>query len=120
MTSTQLALGILSIALWTSPSADAAETIDAQLGEASWIWHRSGGSLCYFRRSVVLTEEVRAAQVAITADNGYELFVNGAFVASDIGIESGVWQSVETHAIASMLRIGTNVIAIRALDLGGR
>ncbi|MEW6159826.1 MAG: HEAT repeat domain-containing protein, partial [Verrucomicrobiota bacterium] len=120
MTSTQLALGILSIALWTSPSADAAETIDAQLGEASWIWHRSGGSLCYFRRSVVLTEEVRAAQVAITADNGYELFVNGAFVASDIGIESGVWQSVETHAIASMLRIGTNVIAIRALDLGGQ
>jgi hypothetical protein len=33
--------------------------------------------------------------VLITADNGYELYVNGALVGYDIGPGADVWSSVE-------------------------
>ncbi|MBA4149875.1 MAG: HEAT repeat domain-containing protein [Verrucomicrobia bacterium] len=65
-------------------------------------------------------EEVpQAASILITADNGYELYLNGSRVGSDVGAASEVWQSVEHYDIKSRLAKGANVIGIRGIDLGG-
>src|SRR5690606_13749771 len=57
--------------------------------------------------------------IAITADNGYELWVNGRRVGGDRGIDSDVWSGVERFAIEKLLLVGANVIAVRAENLGG-
>ncbi|HMJ89355.1 MAG TPA: HEAT repeat domain-containing protein, partial [Candidatus Acidoferrum sp.] len=59
------------------------------------------------------------ASVLITADNGYELYVNGSLVGSDVGAASEVWQSVERYDVTSRLAPGRNVIGIQGFDLGG-
>lgn len=85
---------------------------------ANWIWSDKAGFVAHFRRAFVIDGGTTNASISITADNGYELYVNGSFLGSDIGAESAVWQSVETFDLASVLQPGTNVVAIRATDLG--
>jgi HEAT repeat protein len=87
--------------------------------KASWIWHATPESLCVFRKTFELAEAPSAAAILITADNGYELYVNGSFVGSDIGPESVIWQSIEHYNIQSLLKPGLNVIAVRASHFGG-
>lgn len=90
------------------------------ISKASWIWTGRSDAICHLRRTVEANGEIRSAKVHVTADNGYELYVNGAFVGSEVGVESGVWQSVETYEIGSLLSAGQNVVAARATDLGGQ
>jgi HEAT repeat protein len=89
------------------------------LEKASWIWAALDEDVCQLRTLVVLEDKPTAANVLITADNGYELYVNGTEVGLDIGAEGEVWQSVERYDIASRLTKGRNVIGIRGTDLGG-
>ena len=93
---------------------------DDLFSKASWIWTGQADAICHVRRTFDANEEVKSAKVQVTADNGYELYVNGAFVGSDIGVESAVWQSVETYEVGSLLSAGLNVVAVRATDLGGQ
>ena len=93
---------------------------DDALFKANWIWSEEGGVVSHLRREFVVEGEIKKASLSITADNGYELYVNGSFLGSDIGVESAIWQSVETFDLSSVLRPGTNVVAIRATDLGGQ
>lgn len=88
--------------------------------KAAWIWTAKPDAICHLRRAFEAAGEVKSASVQITADNGYELYVNGAFVGSDVGVESAVWQSVESYEIGPLLGKGRNVVAVRATDLGGQ
>lgn len=88
------------------------------LGNASWIWHRDPEPLCHFRKVFVLEREAESAAVLITADNGYQLYVNGSVVGADIGADAVYWKSVERYDITRLLGVGKNVIAVRATDLG--
>jgi HEAT repeat protein len=89
------------------------------LDKASWIWSDAKDDICQVRTVFKLDEAPATAGVLITADNGYELYVNGTQVGYDIGSGSEVWNSVERYDIASRLARGKNVIGIRATDLGG-
>jgi len=89
------------------------------LEKAAWIWSAPKDDYCQIRTTFTLDEAPSAASVLVTADNGYELYVNGTSVGYDIGAEAEVWSSVERYDIAARLARGRNVIGIRGTDLGG-
>jgi HEAT repeat protein len=88
--------------------------------KASWIWGETRSDLCEFRIEFALDGPPAAAAVLITADNGYELYVNGARVGYDIGPGKDVWASVERWDIKGRLTQGQNVLGIRGICLGGQ
>ncbi len=87
--------------------------------EAAWIWGDMQHDVCEFRTVITLAHPPSAASVLITADNGYELYVNGTLVGYDIGPGSDVWGSVERWDITPYLTQGSNAIGIRGITLGG-
>jgi len=86
---------------------------------ASWIWTGpkpvAAGEWEWFE----LSRKPAGAHVLITADNVYELFVNGTFVGEDGGSNPVYWKSLELYDITKLLNPGVNVIAARAKSLGG-
>ena len=89
------------------------------LDKASWIWRAPNDDICQFRIAFTLEESPAAASILITADNGYELYINGAAVGYDIGAGGEVWSSVQGYDITRRLARGRNVIGVRGTDLGG-
>ncbi len=91
-----------------------------QIGAAQWLWSAGRESECHLRKPFSLTEVPVAASIVITADNEYELYVNGTWIGSDEGAGAEVWQSVERYDLKGLLARGPNVIAIHGGDLGGQ
>lgn len=89
------------------------------LEKASWIWSGPEDAVCHVRLAITLPSHPGTASILITADNSYELFVNGVVVGSDQGAEAEVWSTVERYDLRPRLVRGKNVIGIRATDLGG-
>jgi putative heme-binding domain-containing protein len=87
--------------------------------EAQWIWspeHKKDevpeGS-AYFRRSFLLTAPT-AGQVTITADDAYELFVNGRRVGT-----GELAKNLNDYDITRLLERGKNTIAIKVSNRNG-
>jgi HEAT repeat protein len=95
------------------------EIVPAYLRDASWIWREASDDFCHLRLAFELEDKPHGATLVITADNGYEVFINGSSVGSDVGAEGEVWQSVERYDVTAMLARGPNVIEIHGIDLGG-
>ncbi|HUU10160.1 MAG TPA: hypothetical protein VM431_06415, partial [Phycisphaerae bacterium] len=94
------------------------------LAKAAWVWAPAGEAVdeiqdCYFRQTFDLAAKPARATVLITADNGYDLYVNGSLVGGDAGYDAGYWQSVEKYDIGSLLTVGKNVIGARGTNMGG-
>ena len=90
---------------------------DVMQGE--WIWQPENVSTphtCYFRKAFDLTAGPQAvkAQVKITADNRYKLFVNGVLVG-----QGDDWSRPGTHHVTQALRSGRNVMAVEGGGDGG-
>lgn len=107
---------ILGIALLAA-IAPAAEPL-APFEKAQWVWAPEEIRICHFRKELTLTEAPSAAHVLITADNGYDLFVNGSAVGSALGFDAAIWKTVKRYDIKSTFAAGKNVIGIRGIDLG--
>ncbi len=86
---------------------------------ANWIWSDASDSVCELRKVFTLASTPTNATVLITADNGYDLFLNGSLVGGDTGAATEVWQSVERYDVTSRLAKGRNIIGVRGTDLGG-
>ena len=89
---------------------------------ANWIVQPGAGegeSISYFRRGFHVLRVPEAVHVNITADNGYVLYVNGEKVGEDLRYEEAGWEVAERYDIASLLRPGKNVIAVKMENLGG-
>ncbi len=92
------------------------------LAHAQWIWHREGNPAVdapvgkrYFRRSFTLdgTANIESARVFMTADNSFELWINGR--------KAGAGDNFHVAAvidIKSRLRVGINVLAVAAENGG--
>ena len=102
-------------------TTDSAATKNA-LEAAKWIWYPEGQPAAsapvgkrYFRRLVAVTEtaNLESARVSMTADNAFELWVNG----HRAGNGDNFHQTVEMD-VTSMLRPGTNVLAVAAENGG--
>ena len=103
------------------PTGLIAESPD--LSKASWIWaDKDGlsatGPVCYFRCKFQLDSVPAEATIALTADNGYELYVNNQRIAAELGAAGSVWKSVERFRIERHLVKGANAISIRGESLG--
>jgi HEAT repeat protein len=99
--------------------ADTASPVTSpSLANAFWIWHSYPEPLCHFRKEFVLEDKPASGSILITADNGYQFYINGSVVGADIGADAVYWKSVERYDITRLLHAGKNVVAVRATDLG--
>lgn len=95
---------------------------------AEWIWRYRGltpppfsldapriapeaNRYVYFRRSFELSEACQGAQVWVSADGRYQLFVNGQLVGRGPARSSAACQYLDRYDLAPFLRPGRNVIA---------
>jgi len=89
-----------------------------------WIWgspghcHEQRNTYCYLRRSVRLPAAPRRAHVRISADNRYQLFVNGNFVCRGPARCEPAHQSYDEVDLAPFLRKGDNCLAVLAHHYG--
>ena len=104
------------------PQSNAAEQeIPAVLSGwiAEWIYLKDdpGVPRVDFSKTFTLAAEPTSAFVQLTADNGYDLLVNGKSVGSDVD-----WRNVELYDIAKYLRKGENTMEVHVMnhdDIGG-
>ncbi|QDU38473.1 hypothetical protein Mal4_28010 [Maioricimonas rarisocia] len=100
------------------PNPTAAQ-LAAVLRDAHWIWNdanamqAAGNAKAHFRRVFELDAAADHAVVAISADNEFELFVNGQPVA-----KGQDWSRPGVIHVGPHLRAGTNVIAVTARNGG--
>lgn len=95
----------------------AVKPMTSQAQEAQWIWspeHPRGQAPagdCYFRRTfqVDLVEE---ASITITADDAYDLYLNGRVIGRGNSI-----RQMEQYDVSRLLQRGTNVVAVRVSNL---
>ena len=93
------------------PAWAAAQRPVQESGEAQWIWRPGAGQAggtAFFRKAFFIRQPVYG-QIDITADQRYELYVNGRRVGS-----GGNWRVLDRHEIKPYLVSGRNVIAVRA------
>jgi putative membrane-bound dehydrogenase-like protein len=90
-------------------------------GGARWVWDEPDANTVeqsndprYLRRTFTLPGKAVQADLWITADNHYTVYVNGIKVGAD-----GEWQTVEKYDVAKHLVAGKNVLAIVAKNQGG-
>lgn len=65
-----------------------------------------------FRRAFQLTRQADTANLQVTVDGRYRLFVNGDFAGRGPARCDPLFQRVDRHEIAPLLRVGENVIAL--------
>jgi len=121
-----LVFGLVATVGWSAaPNRDAPPELLAALNKARWIWDASDSGqskhyVCYLRKSFTLDAEPAAATVAVTADNNYELFVNGVSVGTDDGKRDAHWNKIKQHDVTRLLRKGANAIVVRGINVGGQ
>ena len=93
---------------------------------AQWIWFPEGNPAAeapkgerFFRRNVELPADasLKRAQLLLTVDDQFTLFVNGQEVGKSSG-ETDAWKSFKTFDLKSRLRPGANVLAVKAFNNG--
>jgi putative membrane-bound dehydrogenase-like protein len=110
-----LALGWLSITF-----ANAQESANGW-GPALWVWDRpdadktpQGDEPRYLRRVFDIPGKPARAELWITADNHYVVWINGKKVGAD-----DEWSTVEKYDVIKHLVPGKNVLAVEARNAGG-
>jgi putative heme-binding domain-containing protein len=110
---TVTALCGLLAAWWTSAPAQAPQAPTAQ-----WIWFNAGNptqsapaETVYFRRTFTLDHNVEQATLDITADDAFQVWLNGTLVGA-----GDTWQRVFRFDVGKNLVKGSNVLAVAATN----
>ena len=89
-----------------------------------WVWHGADGTEVppgkrYFRGQVMVRKDrkMSGATMSLTADNRFELYVNGQ-KARKSGEGDEDWRNVKTVDLSKLLKPGRNVLAIEAANGG--
>lgn len=92
----------------------------AQADEAQWVWSPDhgkanvpAGEACHFRRAFNLRAP-ESGQIAVAADDQYELYVNGRRVGA-----GEATKKLDEYDVSKLLVRGANVVAIRVLNTTG-
>lgn len=116
-------------AQWIGYDAPDAAANDAPQGPsplegAAWLWHAAGApgidqpaGRAYFRKTFDLNQPVKAAQLAVTADNDCKVYLNGED-ANEGGSAINAFNRIYTIDVARHLKQGGNVLAIEAANQG--
>jgi len=98
------------------PTAES-EKISAELGIGHWIWttNFTDKQVCRLWRvfTIPAANVVRKANLVLTADNLYRLYLNGR----EIG-QGGNWRSLTDYDVTWLLGPGPHVLAVEALNDG--
>ncbi len=98
------------------------EPMDEPLKQARWIWHDEGNPAQsapmgkrFFRRTWALERDptVESARVFLTADNAFELWINGRLVGA-----GNNFHQVYEFDIGGLLKPGVNIVAVVAENGG--
>lgn len=109
-----------SLRLWAFLSIIVVATA-ARSEEAQWIWQTGTsldqdvqiGAKTYFRKAINL-RKLGKGEISITADDRFELFINGKSVGSGDNPDEMV-----TFEIGDLLEVGRNVIAVQVENING-
>lgn len=89
---------------------------------SNWIWTKAWGLKeekapleVFFRRRVSLDKEIEEAEISISADSRYKLYVNGRFVEAGPSKGDGQIWFYDTISIKPFLTKGENVLAVIVL-----
>jgi hypothetical protein len=88
-----------------------------------WIWYQESPAATYATRYFLKTFVVPAntgvagAQMLLTADDQFTLYVNGSFIGNTSGNDS--WKQFCLYSLNSLIQIGTNTIAIAVSNVTG-
>ncbi len=100
-----------------------AHSLEAPASAAQWVWAdtTTANQTVYFRREFPLTAVPKTAAMFVTADDFFTLFVNGRQVDQSLPDpnDENVWQRVHQVNAAPFLRVGRNLLAVRALNANG-
>ncbi len=95
--------------------SDAAPMISAD-SSARWIWcegeERPKNFYLHARKTFIVDDDVRNAEIEITADSRYILFVNGARMARGPARSDRRWLCLDRWDLTSAIHRGPNVIAV--------
>lgn len=83
---------------------------------ARWIWYpervdEAKDQHRYFRKKVVIDSDVAVAKLFITADDSYQVYINGTLSQPD-SKSAGDWKAVKVHNLETLLKKGNNVFAV--------
>ncbi|HSU53424.1 MAG TPA: glycosyl hydrolase, partial [Candidatus Dormibacteraeota bacterium] len=99
-------------------SATATAEAPNRLKRARWIWHAEGDPLVaapvgkrYFQRVIALRKGIQSGQLAITADNSFEVWLNGQRVGAGEN-----FKEVFQFDVSKLLRTGTNMLSVEAVN----
>lgn len=101
-----------------------AKSVVASLGGANWIWYPAGNptdsapvGTRYFRRELVLPDDgrVTAADLQITADDNFVLYVNGTEVGRSPD-KADSWSTESDIDLTAELQPGRNVLAVQSAN----
>ena len=84
---------------------------------AEWLWVEDPGSKIpnvIFQKDIVLEDQAVSGNLQITADNLYELELNGKPVGNDSD-----WKTVDNYDVSRLLKKGKNTIKISVMNFGG-
>jgi len=91
--------------------------------DAQWIWAAtvSDTQSTWFRHALALSHAAAKARLFVTADNYFNAFVNGQEVGSthQDSSENLEWAKVRVYDVSSLLRVGSNEIAVKGINAGG-
>ena len=88
-----------------------------------WIWYpespASTSATRYFRKAFAVPANpgVAGAQILLTADDHFTLYVNGTLVGTTTANNS--WKQFNLYPLNSLVQVGTNVIAIAVTNSSG-
>jgi putative heme-binding domain-containing protein len=108
--------GFVALALLSALSKSAAIAAE----DVQWIWspayekEQAPEGVCCFRKSFNLSKP-ESGEIQITADDRYQLFVNGRQVG-----KGDQWKKLDSYDITEFLVAGPNVVAVLAENLEGK
>lgn len=121
-------MGLLSPGDWQAqwigydaPLAERAKGPD--LDGASWLWLADdkgqpvGGEVC-FRGQWTVPAKWQKAQLCLTVDDQFELWINGEHVGKSDG-RTDAWKQPAQFDVSALLRPGVNTLAVQAQNSGG-
>jgi len=75
-------------------------------------------TMVYFRKSVSVKGLPVSYKIEVVADQAYNLFFNGQYIAQQTN-EGSNWTTVHSHDLADFLTKGKNTVAIQVEDVDG-
>ena len=118
--------GFMAVVLGVASMVVAQDAKPLDLDGATWIWLKPTPDAnlntlpqgnCFFRAGVAVTERERivSADLLVTADNLYEVIINGKLVGGNV-TRPDDWRLPKRFDVSSLLSLGDNTIAVQAVN----